>query len=70
MSGNRRQEVIETALETAAEQVRAHLREHEAGDLLKRLPEGEQHKLRRPDGAPSSWPDLRPARPAAGERAA
>jgi NTE family protein len=66
MSGTRRQQVIETAIESAREQVREHLHGHEARDLLERLPAGEPHKLRRPEGPPSSWPELRPARTSAG----
>jgi NTE family protein len=68
MSGNRRQQVIETAMETVAEQLRGRLRDGAAGDLLGRLPKGEPHKLRRPAGPPSSWPELRPARAAASAR--
>jgi NTE family protein len=57
MSSARRQEVIDTAAETVREQ----LRRPETRDLLRDLPPGEPHKIRRPDGPPSSWPELRPA---------
>src|SRR3954452_14362307 len=55
MSGKRRHDVIETALET----VSAQLHENpELSALLEGLPKGEPHKLRRPDGHPSTWPEL------------
>jgi NTE family protein len=57
MSTSRRHEVIETAARTVREQVRRH----ERHDQLERLPAGEPHKIRRPPGPPSSWPELRPA---------
>jgi NTE family protein len=57
MSGARRQQVIETAIGTT----RAQLKCARAQDLLRDLPPGEPHKVRRPDGPPSSWPELRPA---------
>jgi NTE family protein len=57
MSGARRQQVIETAIVTVREQ----LQRTEAKTLLRDLPPGESHKVRRPDGPPSSWPQLRPA---------
>jgi NTE family protein len=57
MSGARRQQVIETAVETVREQ----LRRPRARDLLAGMPPGEEHKVRRPDGDPSTWPELRPA---------
>ena len=63
MSAGRRHEVIETAART----VRAQLERPEIRDLLKGLPAGEPHKIRRPSGPPSSWPELRPA--PLGERA-
>jgi len=66
MSGARRQQVIETATET----VRAQLRDHEARAALEGLPAGEPHKVRRPAGPPSSWPELRPARSSASKRRA
>jgi NTE family protein len=66
MSGSRRRQVIETAERT----VLAQLRKPEVRALLSDLPAGEPHKIRRPDGPPSSWPPLRPAARAPGERAA
>jgi len=62
MSAERRQDVIETAEETVARQLQnAAIR-----TALKGLPVGEPHKLSRPPGPPSSWPELRvPARRAA-----
>jgi NTE family protein len=57
MSGARRQQVIETAIETVREQ----LRSPGVKELLADLPPGDPHKVRRPDGPPSTWPDLRPA---------
>jgi NTE family protein len=62
MSAERRQDVIDTAEETVARQLRSlAIRE-----LLKDLPPGEPHKVSRPSGPPSSWPELRaPARQAA-----
>jgi NTE family protein len=57
MSGARRRQVIETALETTYEQ----LGQPRARELLSDLPPGEPHKVRRPDGPPSTWPELRPA---------
>ena len=57
MSGRRRHEVIETAARTVAERLRSpELREKLAG-----LPKGEPHKLRRPAGPPSTWPEIGPA---------
>jgi NTE family protein len=63
MSAGRRHEVIETAARTVREQ----LQRPEIRDLLEGLPAGEPHKIRRPSGPPSSWPELRPA--PMGERA-
>ena len=57
MSGARRNDVIETAERTVAEQ----LRSPQLRDLLADLPEGEPHKLRRPDGPPAEWPELVPS---------
>jgi NTE family protein len=55
MNSERRQHVIDTAEETVAEQLRAPaLRK-----LLSGLPNGEPHKISRPSGAPSSWPEMR-----------
>jgi NTE family protein len=56
MSAERRQQVIETARRSVAEQLRGTpLRA-----LLADLPEGEPHKIERPAGPPSTWPELRP----------
>jgi NTE family protein len=66
MSASRRQRVIETAERT----VLAQLRRPEVRALLKDLPAGEPHKIRRPEGPPSSWPRIGPAASARGERAA
>jgi NTE family protein len=64
MSAGRRRDVIETAEQTVAEQIgRARVRHRLAG-----RPPGEPHKIRRPPGPPSSWPELRSA--AAGARLA
>jgi NTE family protein len=57
MRAERRQQVIETAQRTVAEQ----LREPAARELLESLPPGEPHKIEQPDGPPSDWPELRPA---------
>jgi len=54
MSSERRQQVIETAEETVARQ----LRSPGVSELLSGLPAGEPHKIRRPSGPPSSWPEL------------
>jgi NTE family protein len=55
MSVERRQDVIETAERTVAEQL------HSAGfgSRLAGLPKGEPHKISRPSGPPSSWPEMR-----------
>ena len=55
MSAERRQNVIDTAEETVARQ----LRRPEIRALLGDLPSGEPHKISRPSGPPSSWPELR-----------
>jgi NTE family protein len=57
-SAERRRLVIETATRTVREQ----LRRPETQALLRDLPPGEPHKVRRPSGPPSTWPELRPAR--------
>jgi NTE family protein len=57
MSASRRQQVIATATHTVREQ----LQRPEVKALLRDLPPGEPHKIRRPSGPPSSWPPLRPA---------
>ena len=56
MSTRRRHEVIETAIRTVTEQLRAP----EVRDLLAGLPEGEPHKIERPPGHPSTWPQVLP----------
>ncbi|MGH2782010.1 MAG: patatin-like phospholipase family protein [Thermoleophilaceae bacterium] len=66
MSAGRRQQVIETAERTVLEQ----LRRPEARALLADLPRAEPHKVRRPDGPPSSWPPIGPVARPTGERAA
>jgi NTE family protein len=66
MSASRRQRVIETAERTVLEQ----LRRPEVRQLMEDLPKGEAHKIRRPDGPPSSWPRIGPAARTRGERAA
>jgi NTE family protein len=55
MSAERRQDVIDMAEETVAKQ----LRSPEIQELLGDLPRGEPHKISRPSGPPSSWPELR-----------
>ena len=66
MSNARRQDVIETATHTVAEQ----LREPEVLEKLQGLPQGEPHKLRRPEGPPESWPEIVPSgRPTRSEAA-
>lgn len=57
MGRRRRQQVIETAVRTVAEQLRAPA----ARERLAGLPPGEPHRLRRPEGPPSEWPELVPA---------
>lgn len=57
MNTERRQLVIETAEETVARQ----LRQPAIRKLLSGLPSGEPHKISRPSGPPSTWPDLRGA---------
>lgn len=57
MSGARRQAVIDTAERTVAEQLRAPA----VRELLRGLPEGEAHKIARPEGPPASWPAIAPA---------
>jgi NTE family protein len=59
MSGRNRHQVVLTAARTTAER----LREPEARDLLAGLPAGAPHKVARPEGPPSSWPELDPVAP-------
>ena len=54
MSSERRQDVIETAEETVARQ----LNRPEVRALLEGMPKGEPHKIKRPSGPPSTWPEL------------
>jgi hypothetical protein len=54
MSTERRQDVIDTAEETVARQ----LSRPEVRALLDGLPKGEPHRISRPSGPPSAWPEL------------
>ena len=54
MSSERRQDVIDTAEETVARQLQSPA----IRELLKGLPSGEPHKIARPPGPPSTWPEL------------
>jgi NTE family protein len=56
MSRRRRQQVIETAIETVGEQLRAP----RVAEALADLPPGAAEKLARPEGPPSSWPQVLP----------
>jgi NTE family protein len=58
MSRRRRNEVIDTAMRTVAEQLRGD----ENREALASLPAGEPHKLARPDGSPETWPTVGPGR--------
>ncbi len=55
MSGRRRNEVIELATRTVAEQLRAP----EVAPLLEGLPRAAPEKIHRPDERPARWPKLR-----------
>lgn len=57
MSGKRRHEVIEVAIESVTERLRGS----ELGERLSRLPSGDPRLTHRPAGPPSSWPDFRAA---------
>jgi NTE family protein len=57
MSAERRRDVIEAARRTVAHQ----LADDGVRAALGGLPRGEDHKVRRPAGPPSTWPDLRPS---------
>jgi NTE family protein len=57
MNADRRQDVIETARRTVAERLRAA----PVRELLRDLPTGEPHRIERPAGPASSWPELRPS---------
>jgi NTE family protein len=63
MSTRNRNPVIETAIRTVREQLRAD----GVRQLLQDLPPGPDHKIREPDGPPSEWPDTLPG---GGRRAA
>jgi NTE family protein len=56
MSSTDRQPVIETAIATVGEQLRAPA----VAELLRDLPQGEPHKVARPAGDPSTWPRVLP----------
>ena len=56
-----RHDVIETARRTVAEQLRVPA----VAELLADLPQGEPHKVARPEGDPSTWPAIGPAARAA-----
>jgi NTE family protein len=58
MSTKNRNPVIRKAIET----VTAQLREPPVRELLADLPPGEPHKISRPEGPPSTWPDTLPGR--------
>jgi NTE family protein len=66
MSAKRRQQVIETAERTVLEQ----LRRPGTRELLRDLPPGEPHRVRRPTGPPSTWPPITRTAPPRGKRAA
>jgi NTE family protein len=66
MGVKRRRQVIETAERTVLEQ----LRRPETRELLRGLPPGEPHKIRRPPGPPSTWPPMTKREPASRTRAA
>jgi NTE family protein len=66
MSARRRRQVIETAERT----VLAQLRRPDTRELVSGLPSGEPHRIRRPDGPPSSWPPIARAAPPRRRRAA
>jgi NTE family protein len=59
MATGNRNPVIETAIRTVGEQLRAP----GVSELLDGLPPGEKHKLERPPGPPSTWPDTLLATP-------
>jgi NTE family protein len=66
MSAKRRRQVIETAERTVLEQ----LRRPGVRELLRGLPAGEPHRIRRPAGEPSTWPPIARAAPSRRKRAA
>jgi hypothetical protein len=57
LNAGRRHQVIQTAVHTVTE----HLQTSPVGERLAELPEGDPAFIRRPDGPPSSWSDLRAA---------
>jgi NTE family protein len=57
MRSKRRHEMIETAIETTTDQLRAG----PLGERLAALPAGDPRLVRRPNGAPSTWRGLRAA---------
>jgi NTE family protein len=57
MSTRNRNPVIETAIETVSRQ----LREPDVREALEGLAPGETHKVARPPGPPSTWPEVGPA---------
>ena len=57
MRSDRRHQVIETAVGTVTE----HLRASGVGERLKELPTGDSRLVHRPGGPPSTWPDFRAA---------
>jgi NTE family protein len=59
ISTRNRNPVIRTAIRT----VRAQLRAAGVRELLADLPQGPEHKIRQPDGPPSTWPDTLPGVP-------
>lgn len=61
MSGRRRNEVIDTAIRT----VGRALRDSGVAELVSDLPPGEPHKIARPAGPASDWPQIVPGRRAA-----
>jgi NTE family protein len=64
MSTRNRNGVIATAQRTVAAQLAAS----EHADLLEQLPAGDERRVRRPEGDPSTWPDLNEIRAIAAER--
>ena len=52
-------------IETAIDTVCAQITRARAQELPRDFPPGEPHKIRRPPGPPSSWPELMPAAVAA-----
>src|SRR5204862_1186114 len=56
-----RHDVIEVARRTVGEQ----LRDSGRAELVTALPQGEPHKVAKPDGEPGSWPPIGPAARAA-----